>query len=89
MTDRQAQYQRVYLAWPVLVMQLELARELVFTDGLAVVGRRVNLVTLLTLAFVTADLVDADLAACVRVGTLVDICYIEKEQKSDQTSIDH
>lgn len=57
-------------------MQLELARtqkEIVFTNGLAGFGRRVNLVTVLTLAFVTADLVDADLAACVWVGTFVDI----------------
>lgn len=43
------------------------------TDGLAGVGGRVDLVTLLTLAFVTADLVDANLAAGVRVGTLIDI----------------
>lgn len=47
--------------------------ELIFTDGLAGSGCRVNLVTLLTLAFVTAYLVDADLAAGVRVGTLIDI----------------
>lgn len=62
---------------------------MVFTNGLAGFGRWVNLVTLLTLAFVTADLVDADLAACVWVGTLVYICYIEKEQKSNETFIDH
>lgn len=48
-------------------------RELIFTDGLAGFGCWVNLVTLLTLAFVTAHLVDADLATGVRVGTLVDI----------------
>lgn len=74
------------------VMQLDLSkthREWVFTNSLAGFGRRVNLVTLLTLAFVTADLVDADLAACVWVGTLVDICYTEKEQKSNEISIDH
>lgn len=62
--------------------------ELIFTNGLAGFGRRVNLVTLLALAFVTADLVDADLAACVWVGALVDICYTEEEQKSNETAID-
>lgn len=63
-------------------MQLELARawaELIFTNGLAGFGCRVNLVALLALAFVTADLVYADLAACVRVGALVDICCIGEE----------
>lgn len=48
-------------------------KELTFTDGLAGFGRWVHLVTLLTLALVTAHLVDADLAAGVRVGTLIDI----------------
>lgn len=43
------------------------------TNGLAGFGCRVNLVTFLALAFVTAHLVDADLAAGVRVGTLIDI----------------
>lgn len=57
--------------------------ELTLTNGLAGVGGRVNLVTLLALALVTADHVDADLAACVWVGTLVDICYMEEEQKSN------
>lgn len=46
---------------------------MIFTDGLAGFGCGVNLVTLLTLAFITANLVDADLAAGVWVGTLVDI----------------
>lgn len=54
--------------------------ELIFTDGFAGFGRWVNLVTFLTLAFVTAYLVDADLAAGVRVGTLIDIWYEEGEQ---------
>lgn len=63
--------------------------ELIFTNGLAGFGCRVHLVTLLALALVTAHLVDADLAACVWVGALVDICYMEEEQKSNETAIDH
>lgn len=57
-------------------MQRELwkdPRELVFTDGLAGFGCRVDLVTLLTLALVAAYHVDAGLAAGVRVGTLINI----------------
>lgn len=51
-----------------------------FTYGFAGFGCWVNLVTLLTLAFVTTHLVDADLAAGVRVGTLVDIWYKDREK---------
>lgn len=54
-------------------------RELIFTNGLAGFGCWVNLVTLLTLAFVAADLVDADLAAGVWVGTLIDVCSKKEE----------
>lgn len=54
-------------------IRLKEHRELILTDGLAGFGRGVNLVALLALAFVTADLVDADLAAGVQVGALVNI----------------
>lgn len=61
-----------YLILTVAANTLEKKRE-IFTDGLAGFGCRVNLVTLLTLTLVTSYLVDADLAAGVRVLTLVDI----------------
>lgn len=48
-------------------------RARILTNGLAVFSCWVNLVTLLTLTFVAAHLIDADLTAGVWVGTLVDI----------------
>lgn len=61
--------------------------EPVLTDGLACFGGWVDLVTLLTLALVTAHLVDADLAAGVRVGALINICCTQthKKQKKSMT----
>lgn len=47
--------------------------ELIFTNGLAGFSCWINLITLLTLAFVAAYLIDTDLAASVRVGTLINI----------------
>lgn len=43
------------------------------TDGLARFGCWINLVTLFTFTFVAAHLVDADLTAGFRVGTLINI----------------
>lgn len=48
----------------------------VLTHGLAALGERVHLEAFLTLALVAALKVHAELAAGVRVLTLVDICEL-------------
>lgn len=57
---------------------MQIVTEYAHTDGLAGFGCMVDLVTLLTFAFVAAHLVDANLTASIRVGTLIDIWWKDK-----------